>query len=42
MQKALGENLRVRAEAEVAVGVGSWMEVVWYIWRGVGVTVRWF
>lgn len=42
VKKALGGKLRVRAEAEVGVGVGEWREVVMYEGRGVGVTVRWF
>lgn len=41
-KKALGGKLRVRAEAEVGVGVGEWRDVVTYEGKGFGVTVRWF
>lgn len=40
IREALGGSLKLDAQANVSVRIGTWRETVWYIGRGIGAGVR--
>lgn len=40
VRRALGGTLKLEAKAIVGVGIGQWRETVWFVGKGVGVSVR--
>jgi hypothetical protein len=40
VKKALGGQLKIRAEAVIGVQIGEWEERIWYVGNGIGAKVR--
>jgi hypothetical protein len=40
VKKALGGQLKLRAEAVIGIEIGEWQERVWYKGKGIGAKVR--